>query len=54
VVGEHDTVCSLGEALVGEVTGLRVSECCQRGERPCCAFEIAVRADAAAPEAGRL
>lgn len=43
VVGEHDAACSLAESLVGEVTGLRVSECCRRGERPCCAFEISER-----------
>jgi predicted ArsR family transcriptional regulator len=40
VTGENETVCAVGEAVVGEVTGLRVSECCQRGDRPRCAFEI--------------
>jgi predicted ArsR family transcriptional regulator len=40
VVQEHEAVCSVGEALIGEVTGLAVTECCQRGDRPCCAFEI--------------
>jgi predicted ArsR family transcriptional regulator len=54
VVGEHDTVCTLGEALVGEVTGLRVSECCRRGERPCCAFEITARPGAGRAESGQL
>jgi predicted ArsR family transcriptional regulator len=54
VVGEHEAVCSLGEALVGEVTGLRVSECCRRGERPRCAFEISADRGAAPPERGLL
>lgn len=39
----HEEVCELGKALVEEVvgTGARVSECCQRGDQPRCAFEIA-------------
>lgn len=45
VVGEHEAVCSVSEALIGEVTGMRVCECCQRGERPRCAFEISVPDD---------
>lgn len=40
VVAEHHEVCSLAEALVGEVTGLPVTECCDRGERPRCAFMV--------------
>ena len=40
VVAEHHEVCALAESLVGEITGLPVRECCDRGERPRCAFEV--------------
>jgi hypothetical protein len=39
---------------VGEVTGLRVSECCRRGERPCCAFEISAPAGVEKANSGQL
>ena len=40
VVEEPDT-CQLAEGLVAHVTGLPVSECCDRsGERPRCAFRV--------------
>jgi predicted ArsR family transcriptional regulator len=41
VVAEHPEVCALAEALVGELVGVPVRECCDRGERPRCAFELA-------------
>jgi predicted ArsR family transcriptional regulator len=39
----HAEICELGKALVEEVVGkdAQVTECCQRGDHPRCAFEIA-------------
>jgi predicted ArsR family transcriptional regulator len=37
----HPEVCALAEQLLASVTGLPVSEHCERGERPCCRFEVA-------------
>jgi predicted ArsR family transcriptional regulator len=37
----HPEMCELGKALVEEVTGTPVTECCQRGEHPRCGFELA-------------
>ena len=41
VTAGHPELCELGKALVQEVVGEPVTECCQRGEHPRCAFEIA-------------
>lgn len=43
VTSNHAEVCELGKALVEEVVGddARVTECCQHGDHPRCAFEIA-------------
>lgn len=43
VSSSHAEICELGKALVEEVVGddAQVSECCQRGDHPCCSFEIA-------------
>jgi predicted ArsR family transcriptional regulator len=41
VTSGHAEVCQLGKALVEEVVGAPVTECCQRGEQPRCAFELA-------------
>ncbi|MGE5803033.1 MAG: helix-turn-helix transcriptional regulator [Gemmatimonadota bacterium] len=41
VTSGHPELCELGRALVEEVVGAAVTECCQRGERPRCGFEIA-------------
>jgi predicted ArsR family transcriptional regulator len=43
VTSGHAEMCELGKALVEEVVGkgASVTECCQRGEHPRCAFEIA-------------
>lgn len=41
VTANYPDVCSLAQALVAEITGRPVTECCQRGERPRCAFAIA-------------
>jgi predicted ArsR family transcriptional regulator len=40
VTGNHEEVCELGKALVEEITGAPVTECCERGEHPRCAFAI--------------
>lgn len=41
LVAEHPLTCQLAEALVSELVGVRVAECCERGERPRCAFRVA-------------
>ena len=41
VTAGHPELCELGKALVEEIVGERVTECCQRGEHPRCGFEIA-------------
>jgi DeoR family transcriptional regulator, suf operon transcriptional repressor len=40
VTGNHRGVCLAMESLVTEIVGTRVRECCDRGERPRCCFEI--------------
>lgn len=40
LVADHPMTCQLAEALVGELVGTSVSECCERGERPRCAFRV--------------
>jgi predicted ArsR family transcriptional regulator len=41
VTAGHPELCELGKALVQEVVGEPVTECCQRGDHPRCAFETA-------------
>ena len=41
VTAGHPELCELGKALVEEVVGEPVTECCERGEHPRCGFEIA-------------
>ena len=41
VTAGHPELCELGKALVEEVVGEPVTECCQRGDHPRCGFEIA-------------
>lgn len=41
VVTEEPDVCALAEALVAEITGRRVTECCRKSERPRCELRIA-------------
>ena len=41
VTAGHPELCELGKALVQELVGEPVTECCQRGDHPRCAFEIA-------------
>jgi predicted ArsR family transcriptional regulator len=40
VTSGHAEMCELGRALVEEVVGGPVRECCQRGDHPRCAFEV--------------
>lgn len=40
VSSERPEICELGKAMVEEITGVAVVECCERGEHPRCAFAI--------------
>lgn len=40
VTAKHPEVCALARALVEEVTGAAVTECCERGARPRCGFQV--------------
>jgi len=40
VTAKHPQVCDLARALVEEITGHSVTECCDRSERPRCRFRI--------------
>jgi predicted ArsR family transcriptional regulator len=40
VTVKQPEVCALAQALVEEITGGRVTECCERGERPRCGFTV--------------
>ena len=44
VTSDHPEMCELGKALVEEVVGARVTECCTRGEHPRCGFVVATPA----------
>lgn len=45
VTAGHPEMCELGKAMVEEVVGAPVTECCERGEHPRCGFAIAGRAE---------
>ncbi|MEO6056153.1 MAG: helix-turn-helix domain-containing protein [Gemmatimonadales bacterium] len=40
VTAKHPEVCALARALVEEITGQPVTECCERGTRPRCRFRV--------------
>jgi predicted ArsR family transcriptional regulator len=40
LTGKHRSVCLAIESLVTEIVGVPARECCDRGERPRCCFEI--------------
>ncbi len=40
VTAAHPEVCALAQALVEEITGGQVTECCEREDRPRCGFRI--------------
>ena len=41
LTAEHPLTCRVAESLVTEIVGARATECCERGDRPRCAFRIA-------------
>src|SRR5712671_1192592 len=41
VTAGHPEMCELGKALVEEVVGAQVTECCERGDHPRCGFMLA-------------
>lgn len=40
VTAKHPEVCELARSVVEEITGQPVVECCERGDRPRCAFQL--------------
>jgi predicted ArsR family transcriptional regulator len=40
VTPDHPEVCRMVETLITELAGVPVHECCDRGERPRCRFEL--------------
>lgn len=40
VTGKQPEVCALAQALVEEITGRQVTECCDRAGRPRCGFRV--------------
>jgi len=44
VTGRRPEVCKAVQALVAEIVGAPVTECCDRGDRPQCHFEISTAA----------
>jgi predicted ArsR family transcriptional regulator len=42
VTPAHPEACRMAETLLTEVAGAPVHECCERGERPRCRFEVAL------------
>jgi predicted ArsR family transcriptional regulator len=45
VTAKHPQVCALALALVEEITGQPVTECCDRTGRPRCAFQVGEKRD---------
>jgi predicted ArsR family transcriptional regulator len=45
VTSDHAEMCELGKALVEQVVGGQVTECCQRGDHPRCGFSIAANTE---------
>lgn len=41
LTSSHPLTCALAQSLVSELVGAPAAECCERGERPRCAFRIA-------------
>jgi len=46
VTPDHPEVCRMAETLIADLAGVPVHECCDRGERPRCCFEISSTGDA--------
>jgi predicted ArsR family transcriptional regulator len=53
VTAKNALACRAVEALVEELTGAPVSECCERGERPRCRFEVRTRSPTDAKRGGK-
>jgi predicted ArsR family transcriptional regulator len=41
LVPEHPEVCAVAEGLLERILGVGVREVCEKGEKPCCRFELA-------------
>jgi predicted ArsR family transcriptional regulator len=46
-VDEHPEVCRIAAALLSEIVGYEVTECCDRGDAPSCRFTFAEQANRA-------
>jgi len=44
VTGQRPEVCKAVQALVAEIVGAPVTECCDRSDRPQCCFEVSTAA----------
>lgn len=49
VTTDHAEVCELARALVEEIVGQPVTECCDRSERPRCGFGVRLRSSVSRP-----
>jgi predicted ArsR family transcriptional regulator len=52
VTAKHPQVCDLARALVEEITGQSVTECCDRSDRPRCRFRIDAKPESRPAPAG--
>jgi len=50
VTPDHPEACRMVETLISELAGVSVRECCERGARPRCCFEVALAESTAAQE----
>jgi predicted ArsR family transcriptional regulator len=50
VTPDHPEACRMVETLIAELAGVAVRECCERGARPRCCFEVALGESTAAQE----
>ena len=46
VVPGHPGLCRMTESLLNELTGAPIHECCDRGDKPRCCFEVTLAGDA--------
>jgi predicted ArsR family transcriptional regulator len=50
VTPDHPEACRMVETLIAELTSVAVRECCERGARPRCCFEVALAESTTAQE----
>ena len=50
VTPDHPEACRMVETLIAELAGVAVRECCERGVKPRCCFEVTVAESTAADE----